>query len=135
MSGVQDELLRLTGTVGNAFETIATTANGTGRYYGSDQTFGFKLLISGTVSGTSPTLDVKFQDSADDVTYTDIGVAFAQQTTSMATATGSLAAFPTATVRTKAARPYLRVVKTVGGTSPSFGNVAVLHDVSIAPTY
>jgi uncharacterized membrane protein (UPF0182 family) len=86
----QDELLRLTGSTNTIFETIVTTANGTG------------------------------------ASYTDIGVAFPQQTTTMAVATGSLATqFPVVSVRTKPARPYLRVVKTTTGTSPSFASVGV----------
>lgn len=122
----QDELLRLTGSTNNVFETVTTTANGTGAYYGANRTFTFQLVVAGTVGGTTPTLDVKFQDSADGSSYTDIGVAFPQQTTTMATATGSIsAAFPTASVRTKDGRPYLRVVKTTGGTSPSFASVGV----------
>lgn len=128
-----DELLRLTGTTnGTWFETITTTANGTGAYYGANRTFTFQLIIAGTVSGTTPTLDVKFQDSADGSSYTDIGVAFPQQTTTMGTATGSLSAFPVASVRTKDGRPYLRIVKTAGGTTPSFASVAVLPVISPA---
>lgn len=126
----QDELLRLTGSTGNPFETITTTANGTGAYYGPSRTVRLDLVIAGVVGGTTPTLAVKVQDSADGSSYTDMSpaMAFPQQTTTMATASGALAtAFPSLTVTTKADRPYLRVVKTVGGTSPSFGSVAVLH--------
>jgi hypothetical protein len=122
----QDELLRLTGSTNTIFETIVTTANGTGAYYGADRNFVFQLVVAGAVTGTTPTLDVKVQDSADGTTYTDIGVAFPQQTTTMAVATGSLATqFPVVSVRTKPARPYLRVVKTTTGTSPSFASVGV----------
>jgi len=123
----QDELLRLTGSTGTPYELVTTTGNGTGAYYGPDRTAQFWLVIAGAVSGTGPTLDVKFQDSADGTTYTDMGVAFPQRTTSMAAATGSLADFPTLALKTKPTRPYLRVVKTVAGTTPSFGSVAVLH--------
>lgn len=123
-----DELLRLTGTAnGTWFESVTTTANGTGAYYGANRTFTFVMLIPGAVTGTTPTLDVKFQDSADGSTYTDIGVAFPQQTTTQAVATGSIsAAFPVASVRTKNGRPYLRLTKTVGGTAPVFASIAVL---------
>lgn len=123
----QDELLRLTGSTGNAFETVTTTANGTGAYYGPDRTVQFWLIVAGAVAGTTPTLDVKFQDSADGSSYTDMGVSFPQQTTTMNAATGSLSDFPSVAVKTKSTRPYLRVVKTAGGTTPSFGSVAVLH--------
>lgn len=123
----QDELLRLTGSTGNPFETVTTTGNGTGAYYGADRTVQQHLVIAGTVSGTSPTLVVKFQDSADGTTYADMGVAFPSQSTTMSAATGSLSAFPTVALKTQPGRPYVRVVKTVGGASASFGSVAVLH--------
>lgn len=125
----QDELLRLTGSTGNPLELVTTTANGTGAYYGADRSAQFWLMVAGAVTGASATLDVKFQDSPDGVTsnYTDMGVAFPQQGTSMASAVGNLGDFPTVMLRTRTGRPYLRVVKTVGGTSPSFTGVAVLH--------
>lgn len=123
----QDELLRLTGSTGNPLMTLTTTYTGTGAYYGADRHVDFFLMAGGAVSGTSPTLDVKFQDSADGSSYTDIGVAFTQVTTTMAVATGSLSDFPQRTVITRPGRPYLKVVATTGGTSPSFGSFAVLH--------
>jgi hypothetical protein len=126
----QDELLRLTGTSGDPFEDVSATGNGTGKYYGTNKTVRQRLVVAGTVSGTNPTLDVKFQDSADNVTYADMGVAFAQVTASMAVATGSLAAFPLRVINTAADRPWVRVVKTIGGTaSPTFNDVAVLHEM------
>lgn len=127
----QDELLRLTGSTGNPVELVTTTANGTGAYYGAERTTLQYLMISGAVTGTSPTLVVKFQDSADGSSYTDMGIAFPSQSTTMAVGTGNLSDFPVVSVRTVAGRPYLRVVKTAGGTSPSFTGVAVLH---AAPT-
>lgn len=123
----QDELLRLTGSTGTPYETVTTTANGTGAYYGADRSVQMWLMISGAVGGTTPTLTVKFQDSADGSTYTDMGVTFPAQSTTQTTATGSLADFPTVMLRTQPGRPYVRVVKTVAGTSPSFAGVAVLH--------
>lgn len=129
--GPQDENLRLTGSTGTAFETVTTTANGTGAYYGPNQTFRARLLIAGAVSGTTPTLTVKFQDAtALAGTYTDMGIAFAAQSTTMAVTTLSLTAAPLLTVTTSATRPYVRVVKTVTGTTPSFANVAVLIETA-----
>lgn len=123
----QDELLRLTGTSGNPFEDVTATGNGVGRYYGADKTFRLRPVVAGTVSGTNPTLDVKLQDSADGVTYADMGYSFAQLTASQAVATLSLSAFPVLTVTTTSTRPWVRVVKTIGGTaSPTFGSFAVL---------
>jgi hypothetical protein len=122
---VPDELLRLTGSTNTPAETITATGNGAGIYVGENRALLARLLIAGVVSGTSPTLDIKFQDSADGVTYADRGIAFPQQTASMATATGALANFPEVVVNTRPGKPYLRVVKTVGGTSPSFAGVSV----------
>jgi hypothetical protein len=123
----QDELLRLTGTTGNSLETISTTANGTGAYYGPGRTVNFWLAV-GSAAGTSPTLAVKFQDSAtgDATSYTDVGVAFPTVTGAAGTATGSLSDFPAVALKTSTTRPYLRVVKTIGGTSAVF-SMAVYH--------
>jgi hypothetical protein len=124
----QDEALRLTGSTNNPLETITGTGNGTGAYYGADRTVSLWLMIAGAVTGTSPTLDIKIQDSADGSSFTDYGLAFPQQTTTQNTVVGNLADLPRISVTTKPGRPYLRVVKTVGGTSPSFASVAVLHE-------
>src|SRR6476646_2890850 len=63
-----------------------------------------------TVSGTSPTLVVKFQDSADGTNWVDVasGVFSSQN----ATGINSLVLSNVG--------PYLRAVQTVGGTTPSF---------------
>jgi len=63
--------------------------------------------------GTSPTLDVKIQDSADNSTFADVtGLAFTQ-----VTATASLQSMA---VDTRAVRRYIRTVRTLGGSSPTF---------------
>lgn len=72
------------------------------------------VLTSAAGAGTSPTLDTKLQES-DTVsgTYSDIaGAAFAQ-------VTGAAVALKLA-IDIDAAKPFIRVVDTVGGTSPSF---------------
>jgi hypothetical protein len=120
----QDELLRLTGTSGDPFEDISVTGAGVGRYYGDSATTDQYLVCAGTAGST---LDVKFQDSADNVTYADMGIAFSQQTASGAVATGSLAAFPKRTVTMQDGRPWLRVHKTTSGT---WVDVAVLHEMA-----
>ena len=62
------------------------------------------------VSGTSPTLDIKFQDSYDGTNWVDVASgAFAQKN---ATGVSSLVL--------STVGPYLRAVQDVGGTSPSF---------------
>jgi hypothetical protein len=128
----QDELLRLTGTAGNPFETVTASGNGTGKFFGADHSFRLRAVVAGTVSGTNPTLDVKLQDSADGVTYADMGYSFAQLTASQAVNTGSLAAFPVLSGVTASGRPWVRVVKTIGGSaSPSFGSFAVLFEPAI----
>lgn len=127
----QDELLRLTGTTGNPYEDVSATGNGTGRYYGANQQFQARPIVAGAVTGTNPTLDIKFQDSADDVTYADMGIAFDQLTATSAVATLSLTAAPARVVRTVSGRPWVRVVKTIGGTaSPTFNDVAVLVETA-----
>jgi hypothetical protein len=74
--------------------------------YGTAKAF---LHIS-AASGTTPTLDVKFQDSYDGTTWVDVASgAFAQKTT---TGDSSLVLSNVG--------PYLRAVATVGGTTPSF---------------
>jgi hypothetical protein len=118
----QDELLRLTGTSGNPFEDVSATGNGVGRYFGANKSFAVRPIVAGTVAGTNPTLDLKLQVSADNVTYTDTGgVSLAQITASSAVATGSLAAPAMYLFNTPTGYPWVRVVKTIGGTaSPSF---------------
>lgn len=72
----------------------------------------------GTVTGTTPTLAGKIQDSDDDSSYTDVaGLTFTQ-----ATASNDL---QTLNVDTRAVRRYIRYIGTIGGTTPSF-SVGVL---------
>lgn len=71
------------------------------------------VLEVGTVSGTSPTLDVKLQDSADDSTYADVS----GETLAQVTATG---ASKSKSVDMTSLRRYVRAVGTIAGTTPSF---------------
>lgn len=124
---VQDELLRLGGSTNDPTQTLTATFNSAPAFFGPDVMFDFRLLVVGTVSGTNPTLDVKIQASADGVSsFTDVGI-FSQITATQLGATGSLAEPPHAIVRVPALKPYLRAVFTVGGTTPSFGGVSLLH--------
>ncbi len=67
----------------------------------------------GTVSGTTPTLDGKLQDSADDSSYADVsGASFTQVTASNSK--------QVIHVDTRALRKYVRYVGTIDGTTPSF---------------
>lgn len=71
------------------------------------------ILSSSAGGGTSPTLDVKLQDSDDNSTFADIsGATFTQ-----VTATASTQAI---TLNIDAAKRYIRAVTTIGGTSPTF---------------
>lgn len=129
---VPDELLRVTGTTNTPFETLGTAATTTtgGVYIGENMPFQARLIVAGVVTGTSPTLDVTLQDSADGVTYTTMSISFPQVVTTMGAATGSLSAFPRLAAITKPGRPYVRASRVVGGTTPSFASVAVV----IGPT-
>lgn len=67
----------------------------------------------GTVSGTTPTLDGKLQQSSDNSTWSDIsGATFTQ-----VTATGSYTAIG---IDVRQTGGYVRYVGTIAGTSPSF---------------
>jgi hypothetical protein len=71
------------------------------------------LLSSAAGTGTTPTLDIKLQDSADNSTFADVsGATFTQVT--------GAASFQSIAVDTRAIRRYLRAVATIGGTTPSF---------------
>jgi len=73
------------------------------------------IIQSAAGTGTTPTLDVKLQDSSDGSTgWADItGAAFAQVTN--AAASRQIVKF-----NASAAKRYIRAVATVGGTTPSF---------------
>ncbi|HEY7068062.1 MAG TPA: hypothetical protein VII06_41810 [Chloroflexota bacterium] len=96
--------------------TLTSSTNSAGFNVGEGAELRVQLEVAGSVSGTSPTLDAKLQDSADGSAWADTGVAFTQVTT-----TGSR---QQREFKTKQGRPYVRVATTVGGTSPSFGGVS-----------
>lgn len=72
------------------------------------------LKVGAATAGTNPTMDCKLQESADDSTYTDVsGGGFTQVTTTASQQKISL--------NTDELKRYVRLVKTIGGTSsPSF---------------
>ena len=73
----------------------------------------FASIHVGAVSGTNPTLDVKMQESDDDVTYSDIvGAVFAQITL----------ANQVADLTFKRAKRFVKAVATIAGTTPSFAS-------------
>jgi hypothetical protein len=78
----------------------------------------FVIVDVGAVSGTSPTLDAKWQESPDNSTFTDLagtGVSVTQITTGNKTVTLEVRAD-----QLSAGKRYARVAFTIGGTSPSF---------------
>ena len=92
----------------------AGTTNGTGQDVSTFEGMGVALLDVNTESGTTPTLDVKLQES-DTVggTYTDIaGAVFTQ-----VTAGAVIQSIPVDLSQTK---KFVRAVATEGGTSPVF---------------
>lgn len=93
---------------------VTASGNGTGvdvSDYVGDVKF---TLDSSAGGGTTPTLDVKLQESDDDATYTDVtGGAFTQ-------VTDAGPAFQSLTINVDGLKKYVRAVDTVTGTSPEF---------------
>ena len=92
---------------------VTATANGTAvdikDFIGNLQV----LLDAGAGTGTTPTLDIKLQDSPDNVTFTDIaGKSFTQVT--------AAASRQQMVLNTDACARYVRAVATLGGSTPSF---------------
>lgn len=94
-----------TGAQGSVQDNSASTSNGAGAF-----------LIVTSVSGTSPTGDVKIQHSADNVTYADL-ITFSQ-------ATGATSEVKFVADGTTINR-YIRVFNTIGGTSTPTINAIV----------
>jgi len=105
----------------------AQTATSTVTGAGVDiQTWEGELYISlsadSASAGTSPTLDVKIQSSADNSTWADItGATFTQVTDTAGTAIAAEDADGTITIQASDEARYIRAVGTIGGTStPTF---------------
>ena len=95
---------------------VTSTSNGSGVDIRDYVGLAMVILDAGAATaGTSPTLDVKLQESSDDSTYSDIsGATFTQ-------VTDSAASHQTLRLDLKPLKRYIRVVATVGGTStPTF---------------
>lgn len=112
-------------TVKSSFAPAArtSTANGTGvDLQGAADVL--VVLNNGTTSGTSPTLDVKIQDSADNSTFADVtGLTFTQVTAALTNPV-------TLQVDPRAVRRYIRAVATIGGTTPSFACSVSVHIIN-----
>lgn len=73
------------------------------------------VMSSALGGGTTPTLDVKIQDSADDSTFADVtGKTFTQVTGAAGNGVQEMTLDP------RALRRYIRMVATIAGTSPTF---------------
>ena len=94
-----------TAAQGSAQDNTSSTANGAGAF-----------LIVTSVSGTSPTGDVKIQHSADNVTYVDL-ITFTQATA----ATSEVKFVDSGTTINR----YIRVYNTIGGSSTPTINAIV----------
>ena len=106
------EKLQLFSCVGTAAVTsTATSAAIDLKEYDGDVSL---ILTSAAGTGSSPTLDVKVQDSdTDGGTYGDLsGAAFTQVTDS--------ASMQVITFSKDEAKRYIKIVQTVGGSTPSF---------------
>lgn len=92
--------------------TRTATANGTGVDALDHEQELFAVLDVGTVSGTSPTLDVSIEESDDNTSFAALAVVnnFAQVT----------AGNNAQTRRVQRAKRYVRAVATIAGSSPSF---------------
>ena len=90
------------------------TANGAGvdlQPYANPGKKQLKAALSvGAKSGTSPTLDVKMQDSDDNSTFADISGATFTQATDVTSEE----------IHFQTNKRYVRAVATLGGTSPTF---------------
>lgn len=98
---------------GNSIRPQTATATVTGQSVDlndADQNC-FAVQEVGAVSGTTPTLDTKVQESSDNSTWTDItGATFTQVTASN----------KSQAINFKRTKRYTRLVGTIAGTTPSF---------------
>lgn len=99
---------------------VTSTANGTSiDLRGGNYEDGVAIMNIGAVSGTSPTLNTKIQDSADDSTFADYKEPGSSTVATFTekTATGGPFRLP---LNMRGMRRYMRIVNTLGGSSPSF---------------
>lgn len=102
-------------------EAKTATGNGLTVTKSQDAEEALVVLQIGAVTGTTPTLDVKMQDSPDNSVWTDItGATMAQKTASHANK------IYVGRVNWKHKAKHLRAVFTIGGTTPSFTVAAAI---------
>lgn len=99
---------------------ISSTADGAGKYVGIGPIQGMKAYLhADSVTGSSPTLDIKLQESDSFATgYTDVpGGAFTQL--------GDISAPVYDEIHIHWTKRYLRYSATVGGTTPVYAGVVI----------
>jgi len=85
------------------------------------------VLTCKNTAGTTPTLDIKLQESDDNSTYTDVSGATFTQVTDANTAAATIEKI---VVNVDACKKYIRAVKDIGGTdSPAFMTSCVGYGV------
>lgn len=100
-----------------AAQTSTVTGTGVDMLLGGGQCFAVQHV--GAVTGTTPTLNGKIQESSDNSTWSDIsGAVFTEVTASTNLQVISF-------IRTKR---YLRYVGTIAGTTPSFTMAAIIGE-------
>jgi hypothetical protein len=102
-------------------QTVTANVNGPGIEVGGRTGVRLTLAVAGSVSGTSPTLNAQVQTSMDNGAtdaWRNVGSA-----TSNLTGAGSIRFSVAGLDR------WMRVVLTVGGTSPSFGQTSVVGEL------
>lgn len=101
---------------------VTSTANGSGVDFGDCDQSGLLVISVGAVTGTSPTLALKLQESKNNNTADASGAAeaYADITGATASLTDSDASSVVTVRVNNRSRRYVRLVKTAGGTSPSF---------------
>jgi len=99
---------------------LTSTENCTGKHVGASPYQGMKALVHvPEADDAADTLDIHFEDSPDDVTYTDL------EGGAMTQITGTTSAATYEFLLPKWTGPYLRAVCTVAGTTPDFGAVTI----------
>jgi hypothetical protein len=99
-------------------QDLSATVNGSSVDFLTGDGGAWAELSTGARTGTTPTLDVKLQESDDDLTFTDIsGATFTQVT----------AANQRETINFRRSKRYVRAVATLAGTSPTFITSVTIH--------
>lgn len=116
MSHLLNTLAHALGLVLAAAARRTSTLTGTGIDVLHYEGVALAVLNASAGTGTNPTLDVKLQHSDDNSTYADVTGATFTQVTNDAGSAG----VQVMRINVSDLKRYLRVIGTIGGTSPSF---------------